>query len=207
MKKQLWILGTVMLLGFTTACGNYSEKAELTEEPVTAAEATTQEDMTWEETAEVTTTQEITTEADTDMDAENQNVDTVEETPAGESADTSDADYYAGSTNFSKSEVENFANVVKQQILNKNWSGLTENIAFPITVGDVTYTNSSEFMAADWNALLGEDFYAAIEKETCQDMFHNYQGIMLGDGQVWIAEILDASGVSQGLKVTAINKY
>lgn len=44
-----------------------------------------------------------------------------------------------------------------------------------------------------------EDFYDSIEKETCTEMFCNWQGIMLGNGEIWIAEI------DGELKVTAIN--
>ncbi len=36
-------------------------------------------------------------------------------------------------------------------------------------------------------------------------MFVNYQGIAMGEGAVWIGEILDDNLVSQGLKVYGMN--
>lgn len=41
--------------------------------------------------------------------------------------------------------------------------------------------------------------------EGCENMFCNYQGIMLGNGQVWIGEVLDKNGENGKLKVIAVN--
>lgn len=37
--------------------------------------------------------------------------------------------------------------------------------------------------------MLKGHFYDMIEKETCTDMFCNWQGIKLGNGEAWIGEI------------------
>jgi hypothetical protein len=111
---------------------------------------------------------------------------------------------YAACTSLPQDEVEAFATIVKKQILDKDWVGLSENIAYPITVEGVTYNDSNAFSAGDFSTLYSDDFVKALENESCTGMFCNYQGIMLGNGQVWISEVLDADGNSEGLKVIAL---
>ena len=42
-----------------------------------------------------------------------------------------------------------------------------------------------------------------MEAETCRELFCNADGIMLADGLVWIAEVVDSEGIST-LKVVTI---
>lgn len=116
-----------------------------------------------------------------------------------------DINYYSVFTNEDKATVESFAKNVRQQILDKDWAGLADNVLFPITVGKKTYNNKEEFVAADWNGILTEDFLKDIQDETCENMFSNSEGVMLGMGEVWISEQLDDNFESLGLKVIAIN--
>lgn len=48
-------------------------------------------------------------------------------------------------------------------------------------------------------------FLEAIRGEACEDMFSNAQGIMMGDGNVWISEILDENLASRRSKVYGMN--
>lgn len=126
----------------------------------------------------------------------------------GENTDGTDSgsqNIYEVCTSLPKAEVEAFAGQVKQQIVNHDWKGLSENISYPITVGGTTYQNSDEFAAGNFEESLSQKFVDAIEAETCTDMFCNWQGIMMGNGEVWISEVLNDDSSSQGLKVTAIN--
>lgn len=138
-----------------------------------------------------------------------QNTAEPEETEAVGDADEivsdTDINYYSACTNEEPETVESFAATVRQQILDKDWAGLAENVAFPITVSGKTYANKDEFVAADWDSILTDEFFDVIENESCENLFCNYQGIMLGNGEVWISEPLNASNESQGLKVIAIN--
>lgn len=115
-------------------------------------------------------------------------------------------DYYSACTSYTKAEVETFAKTVKQQILDKNWEGLSENISYPIRVGGVFYSNKMAFLEQDFDAAFSEEYYDAIEKESCVDMFCNYQGIMMGEtGQLWLAGVWDDATESVRLKIIAIN--
>lgn len=120
-------------------------------------------------------------------------------------ANIEDINYYAVFTNEDKATVESFAKTVRQQILDKDWAGLADNILFPITVGGKTYSSKEEFAAADWDSILTAEFLKDIQDETCENMFSNSEGVMLGMGEVWISEQLDENFESLGLKVIAIN--
>ena len=114
-------------------------------------------------------------------------------------------DYYSVCTNYSKSEVEQFAKEVRECILAENWEGLSEIVAYPITMAGVTYEDSTSFLAAPFEAQLDEDSIEAIRNESCIDMFCNYAGIMMGNGEVWIGEVLNEDYSSAGLHVIGLN--
>jgi len=88
---------------------------------------------------------------------------------------------------------------VREAFLARDWAALSEYIAYPITVGEVCYEDAAAFRTGDFSDL-NQAFYDALEAERCRELFCNWQGILLGDGQVWIGE--DGAGE---LKVTAIN--
>ena len=121
---------------------------------------------------------------------------------------TTDNDYYRVATNISSAEVERYAAQVRQQFLGQDWSAISSEIAYPITISDKTYENSEDFLKASssYGSNLNKDFLTAVENEDCVEMFCNYEGIMLGEsGQIWIGEVLNADFSSQGLKIIAVN--
>ena len=115
------------------------------------------------------------------------------------------AGIYAVATDKSAWEVERFARKVKRQILARDFRGLCEEIAFPITVDGTVYQDREAFLGADFIQNPNPAFLDALQKEPCGNMFVNYQGIAMGEGAVWIGEILDENLVSQGLKVYGMN--
>lgn len=117
-------------------------------------------------------------------------------------------DFYRAATNISSAEVELYAAQVRQQFLMQDWSAISSEISYPITISDITYENSKDFMNASdsFGSNLNEAFLTAVKNEDCVEMFCNYEGIMIGEsGQIWIGEVLNADLSSQGLKITAIN--
>lgn len=114
--------------------------------------------------------------------------------------------YYEDVTNLSRAEVEAFAGEVRSQILEGDWTDISEKLIYPITIAGITCQNANEFLALDMDRLMTEDFLQKIEAEDCEYLFHNWQGIMMGEtGQIWFAEVLDDAFTSQGLKIIAIN--
>ena len=115
------------------------------------------------------------------------------------------ADFYSVCTSLSKDEVEQFAREVKDLILTSNWTALSERIAYPITMGGIVYEDSASFITAPFETLLGADAIEAIQNENCTDMFCKYSGIMMGNGEVWIGEVLNEDGTSAGLRVIGLS--
>lgn len=116
-----------------------------------------------------------------------------------------DANYYEVATSLPKTEVEAFATSVRKMILDKDWNGLSDKIGYPINIGGTTYQSKDDLLLADLDSIVTEQFVAAIESESCQNMFCNWQGIMLASGEIWIGEVLNDDFSSQGLKIIAIN--
>ncbi len=115
------------------------------------------------------------------------------------------AGIYSVATQKSAWEVDRFARKVKRQIMAGDFQGLCESIAFPITVDGMVYEDQEAFLGADFMDNRNPAFLEAVWTEACGNMFANYQGIAMGDGCVWISEILDDKLVSQGLKISGIN--
>lgn len=125
-----------------------------------------------------------------------------------ETAATAADSYYSAATGLSRSDVENYAARVKQMFLEHDWPAISSEISYPITISDITYNNSADFLDASdsFGSSLEEDFFSVLEQEDCTEMFCNWEGIMLGEnGQIWISEVLDAEFRSQGLKIVAVN--
>lgn len=125
-----------------------------------------------------------------------------------ESSTAADDGYYSVATNISRNDVESYAAQVRQQFLECDWSAISAEISYPVTISDITCNNSTDFLEASqsFDGNLDEAFFSALEEEDCVDMFCNWEGIMLGEtGQVWIGEVLDEQFNSQGLKIIAVN--
>ena len=182
MKKTIGIVFALFLsISLMTACTG-KENKQTTETTVPASHIET---MNIEHTLPAGTTP---TETTLQAPEENQNV-----------------DYYSVCTNFSKSEVEQFAKEIREFILAEDWEGLSEYVVYPITMAGVTYEDSTSFLAAPFEAHLDEDSIEAIHNESCTDMFCNYAGIMMGNGEVWIGEVLNEDYSSAGLHVIGLN--
>lgn len=131
---------------------------------------------------------------ETEENSEDSHNDVVDE----ESLVSEDMDYYSVCTSKSKQEVEEFAESMKAAILNEDWAAVSEMATYPITIQGVEYVNEESLAHAD--IVLSEEYKEALETASCNNLFANWQGIMLGNGEVWIGEVLD-----EGLKVIAIN--
>lgn len=125
--------------------------------------------------------------------------------PMRDSTDEENVQLYSVCTNYSKGEVELFAQTIREMILAKDWNALSEHISYPITMGGITYEDRNSFLKVPFETRLNADAIAVLEQESCTNMFCNYAGIMMGNGEVWIAEILNEDYSSAGLKVTALH--
>ena len=211
MKKLLVIL----LLTFSlTGCSNSVENDVKTEERT--LQETGQDEIEDEDSVITAESEEIDNEIDlTTEDIIESEEPTSEDTIESEESTTEmytteqsvdeDSDYYAICTSYSKEEIESFAKTIKTLILNKEWEELADKVTYPITIGNIECSNEEDFKKIVFDDILTDDFYTALEEESCEEMFCNYAGIMLGDGQVWISEIIDEETGDRPLMVTTIN--
>lgn len=116
---------------------------------------------------------------------------------------------YSVATSKTAWTVERFAREIKQFILGGNYEGLCDIISFPVTVDGVVYPDGEAFMKADFVKSPSPDFLEEMRDTPCENLFVNSQGIMMGDGSVWFAEIAGEDNgdpqSARGLKIIGIN--
>ncbi len=123
--------------------------------------------------------------------------------PTGETVD--DADYYSGVTALSKDKVESFAAEARKAYLDGDWATLAGMIRYPITIDKKELKDANAFTSFMETAKVAEGDRKALEAETCRDMFFNGQGLMLGDGQIWINDLNYMTDDAPLLKIIALN--
>lgn len=109
---------------------------------------------------------------------------------------------YKVATSKSAWEVERFAKRVKRLILAGDFEGLAETMVFPIRIDETVYMDKAAYMKAEFVKNPSPEFIEALQAESCEDLFCNYNGITMGNGLCWI---LEEGSESHGLKVYAIN--
>lgn len=119
--------------------------------------------------------------------------------PSGNTeTENAEAANYSLVTTHSREEVETFAKEAKEACLSGDWKAIAALCHYPIKIGEVEYKKASALSEA--KITLSETFINDLKAETCQNLFTNAQGIMLGNGEVWINE--NEEGV---LQIYAIN--
>lgn len=140
---------------------------------------------------------------DTQQEEESQQ---IVETEQKEIITDENENFYEMTSTLSKSKIENYAQEIRTLILTYDWEKLSNEIAYPIKIAGVKYSDAEEFLAAPLDAVVTEEFMQAIEKEDCKEMFYNWQGIMMGDaGEIWLSEFYDTALDENILQVIAIN--
>lgn len=198
-KNKMYIMAIIMIFSLMTGCGMNDDGVALEEiDP---------EDIQVEDQAEDELSGYPLAEDEEDMELEEP--ETPEDVLGDDTELQEDYEYYAECTVFSKSEVEEFASMVKEQIMDKDWEGLAENLAYPITIGEKTYSDKEAFIAEDWNHIFSANFYNSLEEDDCVDLKFDSKGIIMADGLIVFNE-MGGSDTSQdeeiALKVTAIHK-
>jgi hypothetical protein len=78
---------------------------------------------------------------------------------------------------------------IQTAVADEDAAGFAEWVDYPIAVKidgkDVTINDEASFVA-DYDGILTDEIKTAIAGTKWADVMVNYQGIMLGDGQVWI---------------------
>ena len=126
----------------------------------------------------------------------------VEETTAPED---DSPDHYIACTDEKKENVENFAKKVKETILAEDWNTLSTMCCYPVSVDGQKVNSADEFVNKMKDITLSPAFKQAVEAETCHNMFVGSDGIMLGNGEVWLNSVIDENDNTAKLVVMALN--
>ncbi len=78
---------------------------------------------------------------------------------------------------------------IQQAVADDDKAGFADWVSYPITVvadgEEVTLADAAQFEAR-YDSILTDEIKAAIADQKWQDLFVNADGIMFGDGQLWL---------------------
>ncbi|WP_245944903.1 hypothetical protein [Pelagibacterium lacus] len=97
---------------------------------------------------------------------------------------------------------ETFFTELQQAVTNDDADALAQMVAYPISVTidgeSVEIAGESEFVT-DFDQIFTSDVKDAVTSQSYETLFANWQGVMIGDGEVWFSIVDDAP------RITAIN--
>ncbi len=126
--------------------------------------------------------------------------------PSGELMTVTDPDHYAGVTAMDKREVETVVGfAVRTAYLSENWYAIADMIRYPITINGTELSDSVAFIEYMQDKTVSETDRQAMYDEDFLDMFVNYQGICMGDGEVWLSDPNYMTDEEPVLEIIAIN--
>ncbi len=95
--------------------------------------------------------------------------------------------------------VEAFAAEIRRNVLDGDWEAFSEKVNYPIAILDQKIGNDGGLVGLTIRNKVKDAFVVQLRKESCSQMFCNWQGICMAEGRIWINE------VDGELKITAIN--
>ena len=109
--------------------------------------------------------------------------------------------------NKSDQDVEDYVSKIQSYIANDNKEKLAEEIKYPINVkinGKVTKIQDKDELIKNYDKIFYVEYKQKISKTSTKYLFVNYQGIMVGVGELWINDVI-STGSDSKLMVIAIN--
>ncbi len=118
----------------------------------------------------------------------------------------SDPDHYASVTAMDKAKVETVVGFnVRTCYLSENWYAMADMIRYPITINGTELADADAFLGYMIDKTVSESNRDAMLEEDFLDMFVNDQGIMMGDGEIWLSDTNLGTDKEPVLEITAIN--
>ena len=130
----------------------------------------------------------------------------AEEIDQAAEAAVEDPGYYASVTAMEKSEVESLAAAVREAYLAEDWATIAGLIRYPISMyPDVKVNDAEDFLSYMNGKTVHESDRAAMEAESCRNMFFNGQGICLADGEIWMNDVHYMTDEPPALEIVAVS--
>lgn len=101
-----------------------------------------------------------------------------------------------GGSGWTRGEIESFAFLVKNDVLNDNREALSQKINYPLQLvrnGEQLQISSPEEFLASYNDILNLQVIYDVEGAETEDLFWNQDGVMLGTGAIWFGKMQDGS--------------
>jgi hypothetical protein len=109
----------------------------------------------------------------------------------------------------SDSAVEQFVANVKKAISKGDKIWLADNLFYPskVRVSEKLVLNikSKNQFLLQYDKIFTTEFKSALSKTFSHNHFNNYQGVMIGDGEIWINNALNATELKPQFQIIAIN--
>ena len=115
---------------------------------------------------------------------------------------------YTMFVNKSDQDIENFVSKIQSYIVNNKKEQLAEEIRYPINVNidnNVINIQNKDDLIKNYDKIFTVDYKQAISKARTRDLDATYQGIMVGNGLIWINDKTLAGYESSKLMIIAIN--
>ena len=126
--------------------------------------------------------------------------------PSSDMKYVSDPDRYAAVTAMDKAKVETVVGFnVRTAYLSENWYAMADMIRYPIMINGTELADSDAFLGYMIDKTISENDRNAMLEEDFLDMFVNYQGIMMGDGEIWLSDPNYGTDEEPVLEIIAIN--
>ncbi len=106
---------------------------------------------------------------------------------------------YSVCTDLSAAVVEKAAATIRNAVVKNDWDTIADMIDYSIEIGSTSVKDAAEFKALIGSSAVAPEFIKAVTDESCVDLFANYQGVMFGDGEIWMNEKDGA------MKITSFN--
>jgi hypothetical protein len=109
----------------------------------------------------------------------------------------------------SDAAVEEFVSDVKKAVAKGDKIWLANNLFYPLKVRiseklALNLKSKNQFLL-QFDKIFTADFKSAVSKTYSHNHFNNYQGIMIGDGEIWINNALNATEAKPMFQIIAIN--
>lgn len=110
----------------------------------------------------------------------------------------------------SDDEVESFMKRVRSSILKGDKVWIANHVYYPIDVnlnkdGKRTTIKNKTELITNFNRIFHQEFKNEIKSASVCNMFNNYQGVMLGDGQIWVNNTPGSTKDKYGFCISTIN--
>jgi hypothetical protein len=117
-----------------------------------------------------------------------------------------DPDHYKSVTAMDKFLVETVVGFnVRTDYLSENWYALADMIRYPITINGTELADADAFLGYMVDKTVSDSDRQAMLEEDLLDMFVNGEGIMLGDGEIWLCDPNYGTDEEPRLEIVAIN--